>query len=140
MATTKLSFQKKSSTCHTRQVKKVFLFTYHESKCSLIVLVLDKARNLTFKEDLTNNETGIIHFQPPRGNYDIIHITCYPRDEHCLNQAVNLTNSTGSGTNCTSIVLHPILRGVEYQCTADTIKTSFQTVRSANYYFNTSNE
>lgn len=104
----------------------------------LVVLDLDQARNLTFEEDKLNNQTGIIHFERPRGIYDAVNITCYARDVSCSNRSVNVTNSTESCPNCTSITLEPIIRGIRYECKAETTKDNFFPVSSEESSFNTS--
>lgn len=99
---------------------------------------MDKARNLTLEEVESNNETGIIHFERPRGNYSTINITCYPTDASCSSRSFNVTNSTENCLDCTSIILQPFIRGIKYECSAETIKENFPTVPSGERSFKTS--
>ncbi len=104
----------------------------------LIILGLDKVTDLSFDGNLTENRTASIHFKYPRGYYDEIRIDCVPQDQHCQRENQTLTNSIKNCTNCTSISIHPVVRGVKYKCQASTIKESFNTITSDDLYFNTS--
>jgi hypothetical protein len=92
---------------------------------------------LTFEDNLNDNKTILIHFNRPRGNFDQIHLNCSAQDQRCLNQSLFLTTSIGNCTNCTSISISPIVRGVEYKCQGFTIKQKFDNVTSSQFNFST---
>jgi hypothetical protein len=113
------------------------LYDYHRSVCIFIILDLDKVTDLNFSGNLTENDTAIIDFKRPRGYYDAIRIDCYSLDHACWEQNRNLTNTIKNCTNCTSISVRPVNRGMEYACYALTMKASFNDVTSDRYNFNT---
>src|ERR1700734_2202995 len=103
-----------------------------------IVLGLDKVENLSFDGNLTENGSALIHFDRPRGNYDEIRINCSAQDQNCSIEDTTLTNSVANCSNCTSISISKVVRGVKYLCRAFTKKGGFSDVESNEYYFNTS--
>jgi hypothetical protein len=111
---------------------------YNVTLYVFIVLGLDKVGNLSFNGNLMENGSALIHFTPPRGNYDEIRINCSAQDQNCSIQDSNLTNSVVNCSDCTSILIPKVVRGVKYLCYACTIKESFDNVESNGYEFNTS--
>ncbi len=92
-----------------------------------LILDLDKATNLTFE---TDNRTALIAFTLSRGDFDEINLTCIAQDQHCSNLTTVLTNTTENCSTCTSILIIPIMRGVQYKCQAFTIKQNFTNIPS----------
>lgn len=98
----------------------------------LFILDLDKVTNLSFNENST-----LISFSRPRGYYDEIQLICISIDQYCSNGSRYLVNNTGNSSNCTSISISPITKGVLYECTAITIKHNFVNMTSDALMFNT---
>ncbi|CAF0988795.1 unnamed protein product [Rotaria sordida] len=98
---------------------------------------LDKVTNFTFKDDYQDRKTAQIYFNHPRGNFDEIYLNCSTQDQHCSNNISILTNTTGNCSECDSITISPIIRGVSYQCQAITIKENFINVTSDQFSFRT---
>ncbi len=88
-------------------------------------------------ENGTNNKTALISFDRPHGYYDKILLHCSAQDQHCLNNDIVLMNMIGNCSNCTSISISPITRGVSYQCQAITLKEDFINITSDQFIFRT---
>lgn len=103
----------------------------------MITLDLDNVKNLTYENYSSENQTAIIHFSPPRGNYDLINFTCYAIDPTCNLSIRNITKSISKSTNNTLITISKVVKGVNYRCEALTQKKSFNHTISDSLIFNT---
>jgi hypothetical protein len=79
----------------------------------------------------------LINFNRPHGNYDEISLSCSSQDQHCSNNSEILTNTIKNCSDCTSMSISPITRGVSYKCQAITLKKNFPNITSNELIFNT---
>jgi len=93
---------------------------------------------LSFNEIPTNKQTILISFDRPRGYYSEVYVTCRAIDyQYCSNGSTYLLNSTGNCSDCTSISISPIIRGVTYTCEVMTVKQNYEYLVSVEMNFNT---
>jgi hypothetical protein len=102
------------------------------------ILDLDKVTNLTHESDSKDKKRVLIHFKPPRGNFDQIYFSCSTQNKTCSKNSNILSNTIRNCSTCTSASIYPITLGVKYKCEATTMKDNFPNTTSNYLDFNTS--
>ena len=82
----------------------------------VVVLGLDTVTNLFFTESSIDKKTALIYFTHPHGYYDRIEIDCSGIGRDCLNGQISLVNRTENCSDCTFVLISPIIRGELYMC------------------------
>ena len=100
----------------------------------LLFVDVDQAKNFSFNENSRS-----ISFDRPRGFYDKLFVLCSAEDQSCSKNSLILTNITNNCSNCTSMKLSSMIKGVSYKCRLITMKKGFSNITSDQFRLNTCN-